>query len=578
MSNLSIDQKTVLELFSAKDAVFLIPDYQRPYAWGDQQCQTLWDDIFSFSLPDNNCDAFKQSSEYFLGSIVTFRNGSNKEIIDGQQRLTTLLLLLRAFYARFGNMNDNASISTKKAIESCIWKVDEFDSADKNSLKISSEVVDDDERDEFVAILKTGNILKGYKSRYARNYKFFLDRIDEFKTDFPTYYAFLPNRIMKNCILLPIEAESQDTALRIFSTLNDRGMPLSDSDIFKAQFYKYYSSLGTKKKFVQEWKELEAKANKIFHPIYGNSMDDLFTRYMYYVRAKQGIKQSTTEALRKFYEKESYAILKEKDTFPDLQSLARFWEDVSNQEEEKFSERVLKRLFVLKYAPNGMWIYFVSVYFMHNRDCDGGLDDEKFYKFLNMTTAFVWAYSFMRPGVNALRTPIYAEMIKIINDETITFDEYKFDETILREQISNFEFYNRRPITKSMITWWAFNNPQQKLLRLETAFDTEHIFPVGRQKNEKSLKNPLSIEKLGNKSILEKRINIRASDYRFADKKKYYTGYVTTDGQNKAGTEVRELLDMASNYNDFREDDINERNKMIIDTFIDFVRDNNLIK
>ena len=61
-------------------------------------------------------------------------------------------------------------------------------------------------------------------------------------------------------------------------------------------------------------------------------------------------------------------------------------------------------------------------------------------------------------------------------------------------------------------------------------------------------------------------------------KKKYYNGYVTTDGQNKAGTEVRELLDMESNYDDFREDDINKRNKMIIDTFIDFVRDNNLIK
>ena len=53
---------------------------------------------------------------------------------------------------------------------------------------------------------------------------------------------------MQNCILLPIEAESQDTALRIFSTLNDRGKPLSDADIFKAQFYKYYSDKGEKER------------------------------------------------------------------------------------------------------------------------------------------------------------------------------------------------------------------------------------------------------------------------------------------------------------------------------------------
>lgn len=51
----------------------------------------------------------------------------------------------------------------------------------------------------------------------------------------------LPARILNNCILLPIEADNQNTALRIFSTLNDRGLPLSDADIFKAQFYKYYS-------------------------------------------------------------------------------------------------------------------------------------------------------------------------------------------------------------------------------------------------------------------------------------------------------------------------------------------------
>ena len=114
---------------------------------------------------------------------------------------------------------------------------------------------------------------------------------------------------MNNCILLPIEAESQDTALRIFSTLNDRGMPLSDSDIFKAQFYKYYSDIGKKDLFIKQWKDLEELTESIFHPLNGTPMDELFTRYMYYIRAKQGIKSSTTEALRKFYEKDNYTLL-----------------------------------------------------------------------------------------------------------------------------------------------------------------------------------------------------------------------------------------------------------------------------
>ena len=105
MSKLNVDQKTIKELFQDKKADFLIPDYQRPYAWGEAECQTLWDDIFSFAIPDEGRIEFDSNSEYFLGPIVTFRNLNSKlEVIDGQQRLTTLMLLLRAFYTKFGHI------------------------------------------------------------------------------------------------------------------------------------------------------------------------------------------------------------------------------------------------------------------------------------------------------------------------------------------------------------------------------------------------------------------------------------------------------------------------------------------
>lgn len=72
----------------------------------------LWDDIFSFAIPDEGRTDFDSNSEYFLGPIVTFKNDDNKmEIIDGQQRFTTLMLLLRAFYSKFGHMQDKASVS-----------------------------------------------------------------------------------------------------------------------------------------------------------------------------------------------------------------------------------------------------------------------------------------------------------------------------------------------------------------------------------------------------------------------------------------------------------------------------------
>lgn len=114
MSKLNVDQKTIKDLLTDKSANFLIPDYQRPYAWEEDECQTLWDDIYSFAFPDNNIDAFKATDEYFLGAIVTYKNEKRQsEVIDGQQRLTTILLLLRAFYDRFGYMDDRRSNMTK---------------------------------------------------------------------------------------------------------------------------------------------------------------------------------------------------------------------------------------------------------------------------------------------------------------------------------------------------------------------------------------------------------------------------------------------------------------------------------
>ena len=128
MSKLNVDQKSVKDLFQNNKADFLIPDYQRPYAWEDKECQTLWDDIFGFAFPDNDYSKFDSSKdEYFLGPIVTFKNEEEKmEVIDGQQRLTTLMLLLRAFYSMFDNMQDAQSIKTRENIAKCIWKTDEF--------------------------------------------------------------------------------------------------------------------------------------------------------------------------------------------------------------------------------------------------------------------------------------------------------------------------------------------------------------------------------------------------------------------------------------------------------------------
>ncbi len=578
MSKLNVDQKNIKTLLTDKKSDFLIPDYQRPYAWQEEECQTLWEDIFTFAIPEEDATKFNSEDEYYLGPIVTFKNSSNKlEVIDGQQRLTTIMLLLRAFHISFGEMKDENSKKIKELIESCIWKTDEFGNANKNLLKIDSEVATDKDKDEFLSILNTGSAPNTMKSKYAENYRYFQKKIDEFLHSYPSYFSYLPARILNNCILLPIEADNQNTALRIFSTLNDRGLPLSDADIFKAQFYKYYSDKGEKEKFIGTWKELEEISEKVFHPISGTPMDELFTRYMYYERAKMGIKSSTTESLRRFYEKDSYKLLKNDYTLHNLVELANFWSDVSSQNRERFSDRVLNKLFVLSMAPNGMWTYFLSVYFMANKDNDGMLDEEKLYKFLDKSTAFIWAYAFYNPGVNALRTPVYDEMLNLINKVEVTFDKYKIDKELIRQSLLNYSFDNRRPITRSMLAWWAFTNKQQAYLSLEQQFEIEHIYAKNRQEVDGALNDIKNLERLGNKSLLEKTVNIRVSDFRFEDKVKKYKGYMNDSGKYIEGTKIWDLLTIDSRYEKFDENDIESRNDLIINTFIDYLDRENLL-
>ena len=474
-------------------------------------------------------------------------------------------------------MQDQNSIQTREAIGKCIWKTDEFGNPDKKTLKINSEVATDNDKDEFLSILRTGITSDKQKSRYAENFRFFQQKIQDFLNKFPTYFSYLPIRILNNCILLPIEAESQDTALRIFSTLNDRGLPLSDSDIFKAQFYKFYSGKGQKNAFIDQWKKLEERCGQIFQPKKGTPLDEIFTRYMYFVRAKRGNKNTTTEALRKFYEQNGYSLLKEEQTFEDLKNLAEFWNDVANQDRERFSERVLRRLFVLHFAPNGMWTYFVSVYYMQHKDEDYLNNDEAFYLFLDRMTAFIWAYSIYRPGVNSLRTPLYQEMINIVGNQPVEFKEFKFNEEELRNLMYAYDFYNQRPITKSMLAWWAFNDESQELLNIDTPFDIEHIFAKNRARYE-PMDNERNLELLGNKALLEKKINIGASYYNFADKKRFYQGFITNQGVKKKGTNVVELTKMAEERADFSEQDIHTRHKTIIDGFIAYLRRKDLLQ
>ena len=574
MSDLEISKKTVYEIFSGK-ADFLIPDYQRPYSWERDQREILWEDLKRFAFPaEKDFDA--DNDEYFLGSIVTFRHDKNdkiNEVIDGQQRLITLMLLLRAFYEAFGKDNNR----TRDRISECIWHLDKKDQLDKTHSKIKSEVATDEDIVEFEKIIENGKIERSAKSLYAQNYRYFQRKIKEFqneiKDDDTKDFSDFPKRIIDNCIILPIVTGTQDIAMRIFTTLNDRGLQLDDSDIFKAQFYKFFRSKGdsAKNKFIDRWKNFEKTCNDIFHPRKISKISDLFMKYMYYLMALENIKSDTFPAVRDYFERDNYKILRSEKTFDDLETLLEFWNDIARRNSKKFSERSLKRLYVLSYVPYSIWGNIVSLYFMGNRDSQNQLDDEKFYKFLNKITAMFLLQAIVQPGVQAIRRPFFLEFQNILHGRELSFKDFRRDEHTIRTSFNNIKFSNQKDVTRSMLTWWAFNFEKQALPPIDAPLEIEHIYAINRAVEE-PLEDEDNLELLGNKSLLEKSVNIRASDYQFIDKRQYYL-----DASH--GTKIIELRRLAEKHEtDFTEYDILERNEEIIDAFIAYLDANNLLR
>ena len=180
-----------------------------------------------------------------------------------------------------------------------------------------------------------------------------------------------------------------------------------------------------------------------------------------------------------------------------------------------------------------------------------------------------------QPGVQSIRRPFFLEFQNILNGNELNFKFFRQNRTYFEYQLDSTKFSNTKPITRAMLVWWLFQNENQELPPLDTKLEIEHIYAKKRNENE-PLKDEEEIELLGNKILLEKRINIRASDYRFGDKKKYYLG--KTGKKNDLPSFNLEILKLAETYKDFTETEIQERNKKIFSGFINYLTENNLIR
>ncbi len=556
-TTIEINKKSVREfLGSGKKERFIIPEYQRPYAWTDEEVQTLFEDLVEYTQE-------RIDSPYFLGTIVSYTNSDKEqEIIDGQQRITTLCLLLRAIYTKIEKMDHTDERNNFiRQIEPALWQTNELTGkANKNQSLLESKVFESEYNAILTNILETGIAEKSAKDNYSKNYRLCQELIDKYAKDEPlTFYSFI-NNILNKAIVLPIKADSQDTALTIFSTLNDRGLPLSDADIFKAKIYNNIKDSKARDEFIEKWQEISTSAEYA-----GESIQKLFYYYMFYLRALENDRKTTTPGLRKYYSSNGFYRLFDPDLMDNLNSILNFWRVVNNHEEleeELWSSNfeILKLLDMLSSYPNEFWKYpVVNYYLQHKESVDF---EENFLNFLKWLFVNLCSRYIVTPTVNAVKQSILNLNAEIINNEKPRIEFRTIDKNEIREELKN----PHRNVVRMLLKLLAYDNKNQKEL-LPDKWEIEHILPKRWQDSyfpnisEKEVNN--TIEHLGNKIPFEKRLNIVASNGYFTKKKESY---------KKSNISIVQDLSQ-SHLTDWKLEQIRERDIRISDRIMDIFDD-----
>ena len=512
-------QSVEMLLGSGKSKPFVIPEYQRPYAWTEEQVETLFEDLWEFTTISGGAE---RESSYFLGSVVSYENeNGEQEIIDGQQRITSLFLLLRAIYTKLVATPESERTAEANnfigKIEPTIWRTDKLTgTVNFKNILLTSRVVNNEGNEILRAILESGKTDENAKDNYSRNYRYFQKLFDRHSTENPLMIYQFIYAVLNQAILLPITADTQDTALTIFSTLNDRGLPLSDADIFKAKIYNQLE-VEAKKAFIERWKDLDEQATDA-----NESIQQLFYYNMFYYRALDQDTNTTTPGVRKYYAANKFERLYKKELLDTLFIILNPWKVINKGEEiegEAWSKnnKIKQTLDILTSYPNEFWKYPVVIYYVCYRNEENF--ETRFARFLNKLLMELMTKYLMMPTINAVKPDILKLNSAIVASNIPIFEFKTVDVTQLEPYIHN----PNRNAVRMLLKTLAYEH-QDDLL--PTKWEIEHIFPQKWQTNyfpkesDSTIKE--KIEHIGNKLPIEKKLNIVAGNGYFSKKKKEY--------------------------------------------------------
>ncbi|MGF1604608.1 MAG: DUF262 domain-containing protein [Thermosynechococcaceae cyanobacterium] len=528
MSEVQVNNHKIAELFSTDKQArykFKIPDYQRPYSWTINEVSSLLDDISGAFPYGGSTD---HDADYFLGSVVLIKeNGQPKsDIVDGQQRITTLTLIFSVICHLLPDKSRSNRIRSE-----LIEKIDAYND------KIPALRLRDVDDDFFGKWIREGSKLEEMTKldifdktdsqlSLIENVSYLLEQNLHKPDDveLSDWLIHLLTKITQNCYLVTISTEDFDSAYRIFSTINSRGLNLKPNDVLKSEIIgKIEPDL--RSKYTQIWDIEESDLGR------GD-----FERLFFTIRSFI-LNQNKYSELLKSYRKE---------ILPQYQS-AEFIDEVLKPSSDAF-EHIRKGNFScnneehqskirdlclwLNEVDNNDWMPS-AIYFMVKYPNDSEL-----------TLRFLTQLERLAAGLMIARIPRCKERENIFYDLINSIKEGT-EQAITKAHDSITPTYRYRIVTalkgkiyeKRVKPFGTY-----VLLRLDSALadggrspslndkpTIEHILPQNPSKDSQWLRDwtdPNEIKQwvhhLGNLAFLSGKANARAKNYDFSEKKEKY--------------------------------------------------------
>ncbi len=513
-----------------EELYYQIPIYQRPYQWTEKNCEKLLDDLFEDYEKD-------RESDYFCGSLVLVKSDPNSktetyDIVDGQQRLSTFILLAKVLADLY-----NDCLLDPKHLERLQegWK-------DRHTerKRLSFNTIGSNAEDDFAYALEHFNDSQASKNKiiennYLKNAICLKNYLE--KKEIKNINNFI-DWLYCNVVFVTITCPDADKALRIFNVLNARGLALNATDIFKGELLKELTKEEDQKKLVSRWNALSQKCSDNDLKI-----ETLFSWYLTYLNPVTSKEKMEKELVTWFN------ILNK----PPLEYLKGV-EDFYNAYCE-ILEMQDRHAHLLSYLASDFWRVILCTSILHHYSPQ---DIEALKELLVKFYYQNWVAEQKEPkrqtSHNIIKALKEEKKEKKIDDIISIVKQYLDKNKItqnFREELKDDHLYEKhkkasknswlRPIL-ILVEYFISDDSRPKRIE-KNDLHVEHILPQNPDPSSQWVKDfseeerELYTHSLANLTLLGGKKNTQASNKDFKEKKEIYMGNAVKLGKNKRGRE-----------------------------------------